>query len=308
MDVSRAWTLVVALVVVLVAGPLHSQAYIDYILKQKSSDRLGKAMEAMVDRRLGDCISLATAAITTDPSDANGYFVRGSCRFWSNEPKNALDDISKGLALAPGRSEARAERGLIYRDLGENEKALADFDAALKVMPRSHTTQYNRGLALLDLGRHKEAIAAFDRAIALEANDPDYFADRCLAKLRSDAAGALADAERSVALVTTLGGGRTGGPKAGPAISSTPKGAAPGKGSERYYMVYGNALQQKERWADADAAYSKAIEIAPGYGEAYLNRAIVRMALNREDDAVRDLETGARLAPAAYKRLKDQLK
>jgi hypothetical protein len=69
--------------------------------------------------------------------------------------------------------------GLIFRELGEEERAvesleaaISTYDRALEIDPRDDRAHHNRGVALGDLKRFEEAIAAYDRAIEIDHGNP----------------------------------------------------------------------------------------------------------------------------------------
>jgi lipoprotein NlpI len=62
-------------------------------------------------------------------------------------------------------------RGIAYKNKGDNEHAVADFSAALDLNPNDDKALNNRGALYMNEGDYDRAIADYDRAIALV---PDY--------------------------------------------------------------------------------------------------------------------------------------
>jgi tetratricopeptide (TPR) repeat protein len=68
--------------------------------------------------------------------------------------------------------------------------------------------------------------------------------------------------------------------------------------SPRAYNNRANALFRAHRYAEALASYNRAIELSAGaFAVAYYNRSFVHLALAQKDQARKDLEHAAALAP-----------
>ena len=63
-----------------------------------------------------------------------------------------------------------------------------------------------------------------------------------------------------------------------------------------WYMLYGANLELLDRYPEAFDAYTRALRI-DDRPELYVNRGLVLIHLQREDDAIRDLVTAARFDP-----------
>jgi len=125
-------------------------------------------------------------------------------------------------------------RGLCKTLLFEYEDALADFRSAVEAYPQSWQGWRECGLMQLALGRPEDALDSCDRAVGLAPDEVLAHTARASAYLALDRTqDALADAERTVALDPGGGG-----------LASR-----------------GEVMLHCERWADALADFSQAIDI-----------------------------------------------
>lgn len=65
----------------------------------------------------------------------------------------------------------------------------------------------------------------------------------------------------------------------------------------RGWMNYGLALMGQGRWAEAEAAYLRALELVPSYSYLHVNLAILRAATGRDAEAERSFRTALALSP-----------
>jgi Tfp pilus assembly protein PilF len=82
----------------------------------------------------------------------------------------ALADATKGIEY-DDNPNARVQRGLIYRQMGNPQQALADYNRALQIEKDNTQAYTNRGNALLDLRRYEEAIADYKKVLKEEPNN-----------------------------------------------------------------------------------------------------------------------------------------
>jgi tetratricopeptide (TPR) repeat protein len=80
---------------------------------------------------------------------------------------NALSDANKGIAVQDN-ANARVQRGLIYRQMGNPQAALEDYNRALQLEADNTQALTNRGNALLDLRRFQEAIDDYEKVLEAE--------------------------------------------------------------------------------------------------------------------------------------------
>jgi len=87
-------------------------------------------------------------------------------RVW-REPRGFFEAM---VASAPRSARSHRELGLVYSDLGLDERAIAELQIALAILPGDMTSLYNLGNVLLHAGRPGEAIDAYRAALARNAD------------------------------------------------------------------------------------------------------------------------------------------
>lgn len=78
----------------------------------------------------------------------------------------AIDTYKAALALAPDRADALSNLGAAYVRLGQYDDAIRQYDAALKAEPANLTARRNLALAYYKSGRPNQAITHLKRVLA----------------------------------------------------------------------------------------------------------------------------------------------
>ena len=102
-------------------------------------DQQGSASDGIA--RLQQALEELTAAIETNPSDAEAYYRRGVAYGQLVEPLAAIRDFNQVIRFDPGNSEAYYNRGLSYIHLREHLAAVEDFTETIRLTP-SHVDAY----------------------------------------------------------------------------------------------------------------------------------------------------------------------
>lgn len=74
----------------------------------------------------------------------------------------ALDLYSKALQIMANRPELYAARGLIFHQLGDEDKAIADYTAAISIAPEAPDFIKNRAIAYERRGDLERALADYE--------------------------------------------------------------------------------------------------------------------------------------------------
>jgi len=93
-------------------------------------------------------------------------------------PAEALEVLSKALALRPESSTIREWRATCYLELGDYEQALADLTDVVSLNPKYATAYNNRGLCYLLMGRTTEALTDLNTCITLNPEHVIAYANR----------------------------------------------------------------------------------------------------------------------------------
>jgi tetratricopeptide (TPR) repeat protein len=155
------------------------------------------------------------------------------------------------IARQPDHADAMHLLGIIYRRGGDNATAIGLFCRAIAVDPACENANYNLANALRDQGQLDEAITAYQRAIALKQNLQQSYHNLGLVLQKK---GLLEEASAAFS-------------RADEAARMPPR--KPDSAIDWYNK--GNLQGQQGRFAEAIAAYRRAIAIDPAFAEAYCN-------------------------------------
>ena len=78
---------------------------------------------------------------------------------------NALKDYTEAIKLDPKNANAYHTRGLVYGVKGDYDNALKDFNEAIKLDPKYAFAYHTRGLVYAEMGNQEKAIADFQTAL-----------------------------------------------------------------------------------------------------------------------------------------------
>ena len=81
-------------------------------------------------QHLIETLDRQTAAINSNPADAEAYYQRGLIYRQLNEYENAIEDFTKAIELDPNHAAAYRYRGLTHAFLGNNEQAMRDYETS----------------------------------------------------------------------------------------------------------------------------------------------------------------------------------
>ena len=142
--------------------------------------------------------SFAGQALDLNPKSATAWALRGRVNLRAGQPRQALADLQRSLAFAPGNREVLMDLAETYRQLNEPQRALANLQALADSYPPGEEPQkvlHLEGLAMSALGRHDDAVECLATACSRDRPTPDLLV--CLAEAEL-AAGHPADARGRV--------------------------------------------------------------------------------------------------------------
>jgi len=125
-------------------------------------------------------IASLSGVISANPSDPEGYNVRGSAYGRAGEFRRALADFNKAIELNPRFYQAYANRALVERNMGDQAAAQADYNMALQLNPRYDVAFIGRGNLYRQAGQLDQAFNDFNKAIELDTTDPRAYHNRGL--------------------------------------------------------------------------------------------------------------------------------
>jgi len=166
-------------------------------------------------------------------------------------------------------SEQKSNPADRYFESGDYQQAVESYTADMKNKPSDVKMIYNRGRAYQEMGKLLEAQADFEAALNL---DPTNFQ-----VLLSLAAIQLEQKSYASALLYATKAEEIPG---APAMAS---------------FLKGRALHQLGMPEDALKAYGNAIQIDKEFGQAYFNRGLLKVALERTKQACEDFKLASAL-------------
>lgn len=180
-----------------------------------------------------------------------------------------------GAQSSSGNSdaEARFNAGLTHLRDGRPKLALEEFQNAIKQDPKNPYFHKGLGLAYATLKRFDDAVGAFRKALELNP----YYTD-----VRNDLGMAL-----------VLAGKRQEGKAEFLAAFNDPTNPTPEISSRNL----GQAYFEDKNYAEAANWFRSSLNRNKAYPDAYLGLGDALVALGRAEEAITQLETGAREAP-----------
>ncbi|MCZ6776605.1 MAG: tetratricopeptide repeat protein, partial [Ignavibacteria bacterium] len=136
------------------------------------------ALAYLYKKSLDDALTAGQKAIELDPNSFIGYWILGRIYHITDRDKEAVDLLTKVIALNPDFYAAYGDLEAVYERLGEKEKHEQTLQAALLAHPRylSRHPDDARGhmffaIALTQVGRIEEAKVEGAKAIELSPGD-----------------------------------------------------------------------------------------------------------------------------------------
>lgn len=153
----------------------HTNAIIVKPSAPTSPDEAAKLHEAGIrciqKNDWSQAADLIGKSLAIDPRSAEAQLHFGIAMAAQGRRAEALEALTRALALRSHFARALSVRSGVYHELGLNAEALADIDKALAIEPYRLLALNNRGSILMDLNRLPEAVAALTRALSV---DPGY--------------------------------------------------------------------------------------------------------------------------------------
>jgi tetratricopeptide (TPR) repeat protein len=212
-----------------------------------------------------------TAALRSDPNNADAYNNRGVAYKKKGDYDKAIADYNQALRINPNDAIVYSNRGNVYSDKGDYDKAIADYNQALKIDPNNATFYYNRAVTYVNKGDCDRAIADYNQALKIDPNYASVYTSRGLAyQAKGDIDRAMADYNQ--------------------AIRANPN-------DDLAYFNRGNVYYIKGDYDKAIAEYNQVIRINPNLAAAYTNRGLTYSGKGDYDRAIADHNQAIRLEP-----------
>jgi PQQ-dependent catabolism-associated CXXCW motif protein len=223
------------------------------------------------NRRVTACSNRIDSGKLKGDDLAEAYYRRGSAYFYLKQSQSAMSDYNRAIAMAPSDPVYLNDRGILFRDLGDNDNAMQDFNKAIAIRPNYALAYANRGY--IQRSRHKldEAIADASTAIKLDPKSVWAYENRAFAYEDKEQWRALFDdAQKMIEL------------------------------SPNYRLGYefrGHAYLEVGQYQDAVADFTKCIAMDSTAIYGYRMRGRAYYFLNQFDSASADFQAALRIDP-----------
>ncbi|NMF82551.1 tetratricopeptide repeat protein [Nodosilinea sp. P-1105] len=213
-----------------------------------------------------------TNAIEANPNVPLWHYQRGNLRLRIGDFQGAIADYTHALELDETYSDAYINRGNARAELGDEAGAIQDYTAALGTTQEAEVqadAYLNRCLSKSNLGDHKAALDDCVAAVNLRPNNSLAYENRGLVKRRlNDYQGAIQDFTIAIQMSSSS--------------------------AEPYYNR-GLARQDLGDFLGAMDDFTQAINLNPDHPFAYYDRGLLYAEMGEIDQAIADLEIGARV-------------
>jgi len=260
---------------------------------------LQKGLALHQSGRAGEAAPLYEQVLRFDSEQPAANHLLGLVRLSQGNADEAVALITRAVKSNPGDPQYLCNLGVALNAAGQHDKALAALERAIAHKPDYAEAYSNKGMVLRALKRFPEAVDTYRQAVRLKPSEAGFHFN--LANSLRDA-GYLFDAESAYRRAVHLRP-RYGAAINGLAAALDNEGRAPEvlelleralkelPNDPKLHLRRGRALYHLERLADAAAAYRRAIELDPRFGEAHLHLSYMTRHENRDAE----VELAARL-------------
>jgi len=195
--------------------------------------------------RAVEAVALVSRAVKGNPGDPQYLCNLGVALNAAGQPDKAIAALDQAIALKPDFAEAYSNKGMALRSLKRFGEAVDTYRQAVRLKPSEAGFHFNLANSLRDAGHLFDAESAYRRAVHLR---PRY------AAAINGLASALDNEGRAPEVLEVLDA----------ALNDLPDEAG-------LHLRRGRALYHLRRLPEAAAAFRRAIELDPRFGEAHLH-------------------------------------
>ena len=145
---------------------------------QSLSDSDKTKAKVLYYKEYDDAIEAYTSAIALDPNYAAAYNNRGVAYKNKGQNDRAIEDYNKAIALDPNYAAAYNNRGIAYNDKGQYDRAIEDYSKAIALNPNLAFAYVQRGHMYGSKEQYNRAIEDYSKAIALDPNLAQAYTSR----------------------------------------------------------------------------------------------------------------------------------
>src|SRR3989338_7098103 len=255
---------------------------------QSLSDSDKTKAKVLYYKEYDDAIEAYTSAIALDPNYAAAYNNRGVAYKNKGQNDRAIEDYNKAIALDPNYAAAYNNRGNAYANKGQYDRAIEDYNKAIALDPNYAKAYNNRGGAYDNKGQNDRAIEDYNKAIALDPNNAAAYNNRGAVYAKNSLIKALLDKNKNPRIADVYK--NNADEDYDRAIEDYNKAIALDPNYALAYARRGSAYDNKGQYDRAIEDYNKAIALDPNYAAAYNNRGLAYYKKGNMGRAISDFQ------------------
>ena len=155
-------------------------------MAQTPDDLLKSAVEALRKRQHDEALKLASQAIKADPKSISALSLRATIYERIDKYTEAVDDLTKILALDKTLAEVYQRRGVLHFKDGNIKASIADFDAYIEREPKAKISHWQRGISYYYAGQFDDGRKQFEGYQDYDSNDVENAVWRFMCMARKD--------------------------------------------------------------------------------------------------------------------------
>ena len=183
----------------------------------------------------------------------------------------ALHSLDDAITLRPGFADLRILRAQVFDALGKHEDRMFEIRFSLDLNPKYGFAILHDGIYKMEHGEQEEGIARVRESIQA---DPRLDSDVYKAAMADFDSGQVGEAIKGFKRVV-------------PVMKTDPEEIAKGA----------DALALERRWSDAEEAYRRAIEAAPGFADFRCKHGQVLLQLDEVEQAIAEFREAVTINP-----------
>ena len=206
-------------------------------------NELASALRA--EGRTDEAIMEASHAVRLQPDDPGSHNNLGLCFLASWQSPRAVDHFKRAISLGSEGFIFHHNLALALHQQSRDVEAMAAFRRAIELNPLHADSLAHLGQMLFSNGRPQEAVACYERAVAAESDPTRRALHRAAALMQQ---GLATEAEAALRGATVA--------------DST---------ADLAHHALGELLQRRGKFDEAHASFTRALELQPKRGAAYLS-------------------------------------
>ncbi|MCX6257015.1 MAG: tetratricopeptide repeat protein [Bacteroidia bacterium] len=235
----------------------------------KQEQALADANYLLSNKKYNDALETLDNLLSQKKKFSEGYYLRAKVFELLNDDKNALTDYSEAINNNKNNPGYYIDRAKLYIRLEKYQQALADLNKALDLEPLNIHLYPDIAMVQSKMKEYKKAIVNLE--LYLKFFDHD---DACLCQ----AGVCRFDLQQYDA-----------------AIEYFNQALELNKGVAKYYNSRAYAYSMKNDYKDAENDFSMSLDLLPKDATVYYGRGMVRLLLEKKNDACKDFERAANL-------------